>query len=157
MAEHHAGHAGGGHVQTDETHHHVPLKHYWMVFGVLMVGLVLTVLAATQDFGSWNWFIAVAIAVIKASCIVAIFMHVAYSSRLVKLLAIGAYIWLMILFVEAGMDYISRLDPIGLTKSAGPSAITAPAAAGGHSEAGSGQHGAGRQAPSPEGGTSAGH
>lgn len=110
-------------------HHLVPLTKYYAVFAVLMVGLALTVVAAMFDLQSpWNWGIAVGIAVFKATCIILVFMHAKYSSRLVQLLAVGAYLWLMILFVFTGMDYISRLNPVGIPVGNQRSTAGSPAA-----------------------------
>jgi cytochrome c oxidase subunit 4 len=122
MAEHHAAHAG--HAHADETHHVIPVRVYWMVFGALMLGLILTVLAATQDFGALNVAIAVGIAVGKATLIILYFMHVRFSSRLVQFLAAGAYFWLLILFVLTGMDYASRLRPVSMTTIRAPAGMS---------------------------------
>ena len=52
------------------------VRSYLIVFALLLVGTVLTVLAAQVDFrGHWNFVIALAIAAVKASLVAAIFMH----------------------------------------------------------------------------------
>jgi cytochrome c oxidase subunit 4 len=124
------------------------VSKYWTVFAILMVGLALTVWAATFDLAApWNWLIAVGIAVFKATCIVLVFMHVKYSSRLVQFLAAGTYFWLMLLFVLTGMDYFSRVHPVGIPMGRPVVVSGQPAAGSGH--AGSGQPAGGAATPSP--------
>jgi cytochrome c oxidase subunit 4 len=48
------------------------------------------------------------IAVIKATLVVLFFMHVKFSSRLVKLFAGAAFFWLAVLFILMLSDYLSR-------------------------------------------------
>ena len=52
------------------------VRIYILVFAALAIGTVLTVTASRQDFGGHlNVFVALAIAVVKASLVAAIFMH----------------------------------------------------------------------------------
>jgi cytochrome c oxidase subunit 4 len=89
------------------THVH-STRNYFIIFGVLIVGTVLTFLAARIDFGVWNPVIALTIAVIKAVCVVLIFMHVMDSSRLTKITVLAGLFWLGILLTLTMSDYVSR-------------------------------------------------
>jgi cytochrome c oxidase subunit 4 len=89
------------------SHEHA-IRNYFMIFGVLMVGTILTVWAAFQDFGFMNPVIALTIAVIKAVCVVLVFMHVWDSKRLTKVTVAAGFFWLGILFVLTMSDYVSR-------------------------------------------------
>lgn len=52
------------------------VKTYMLVFAALFAGTLLTVFASTVDMGkSVNMLVAVGIAVVKASLVAAIFMH----------------------------------------------------------------------------------
>jgi cytochrome c oxidase subunit 4 len=97
--------------------HIVSRKVYFAIFGVLMVGTILTVLAAFQDldhlFPGANTVVALTIAVIKATFVVLYFMHVRYSSRLTWVIVISGIFWLAIMFVFTISDYMTR--PNGLT------------------------------------------
>lgn len=74
-----------------------------------MVGTLLTVLAAFQDFpGPLNAVVALTIATIKATFVVLYFMHVRYSGRLVWLVIFSALFWLAIMFAITFSDYASR-------------------------------------------------
>lgn len=102
-------------AHTDEGHDHhiVPLSTYYKIFGALMVLLLITVLAAEIDMGSFgvpwlNIIIAMAIAVTKAVLIVLYFMHVKFSSRLIKICSVIAYFFVLIMFTLTYADYFTR-------------------------------------------------
>ncbi len=86
----------------------VPLKIYYRVFAALMVLTALTVGVAFVDMGVMNTYVAVAIAVVKATMVLLFFMHVKYSSRLIWLFASAGFVWLLIMFAFTMSDYIGR-------------------------------------------------
>ena len=92
--------------------HIVSKKVYFLIFGALMVGTGLTVLAAFRDldhlFTGANAAVALTIAVIKATLVVLYFMHVRYSSRLVWVIVVSGFFWLGIMFALTMSDYLSR-------------------------------------------------
>lgn len=95
-----------------EEHHIVPLSYYFGVFGVLVVGTILTYFVATIDldviFPGANTLVALLIAFFKMACVVLIFMHVRWSSRLIWLTAIAGFFWLAIMFAFTMQDYLTR-------------------------------------------------
>lgn len=101
---------------TDDHRHIVPLKTYYTIFGGLMVLLLITVGAAELDFNrilgpnfAWlNIVVALAVAVTKAYLIVAYFMHVKYSGRLIALFSVAAYFFVAIMFLMTYGDYFTR-------------------------------------------------
>jgi cytochrome c oxidase subunit 4 len=88
--------------------HIVSRKVYFVIFGALMVGTALTVLAATQNFGWANDLIAMTIAVGKAMLVLLFFMHVRYSSRLIWVVVCSMFFWLAVMLVLTLTDYSSR-------------------------------------------------
>ena len=88
--------------------HVVSPKIYVSVFLALMVFTILTVIVAYFDLGRANVFIALTIAVIKATLVVLYFMHVRYSGRLVWLVITSALLWLAIMFAITFSDYWTR-------------------------------------------------
>jgi cytochrome c oxidase subunit 4 len=80
---------------------------YYMVFGALIVGTILTVAAAKVDLGPLNNVLMLAIAGTKATLVILFFMHVRWSSRLTWVVAMAGFFWLLILFTVLG-DYMSR-------------------------------------------------
>jgi cytochrome c oxidase subunit IV len=89
-------------------HHVVDKTVYYQVSFLLAILLLLTVTAAQFDLGHWNVPIALAIALAKAVLIVLFFMHIRYGSPLLRLFAVGGFLWLLILFALTAADVLSR-------------------------------------------------
>ena len=88
--------------------HIAPKSMYYMVFGALILGTILTVAAAKVDMGALNNIVMIAIACTKASLVILFFMHVRWSSRLTWVVAMAGFFWLLILFGVGMSDYMSR-------------------------------------------------
>jgi cytochrome c oxidase subunit 4 len=88
--------------------HVISLKTYIAVFVSLLVGTVLTVVAASFDMGALNTPIALTIAVIKATLVILFFMHVRYSSRLTQVIIAASLVWLAIMLTFTLSDYFFR-------------------------------------------------
>ena len=88
--------------------HVAPKSMYYMVFGALILGTILTVAAAKVDMGALNNIVMLAIACTKASLVILFFMHVRWSSRLTWVVAMAGFFWLLILFGVGMSDYMSR-------------------------------------------------
>jgi cytochrome c oxidase subunit IV len=95
-----------GHPGNEQ--HIVGPATYLLIFGALIVGTLLTVGASYVEMGPWNPVVALAIACIKATLVVLFFMHIKYSSRLMKMV-VGAGVFTFLILVGMSMsDYISR-------------------------------------------------
>jgi cytochrome c oxidase subunit 4 len=94
--------------QDPHAQHHVPLSTYTVIIILLMVGLVVTVIAAFIPLGEFNMLVAMAIAITKAALVILYFMHVKFASRLTKVFVSASFLWLAILFALTWPDYISR-------------------------------------------------
>ncbi len=90
------------------TAHIATVRVYVTVFAALIVFTGITVLAAKYDMGWLNTPVALGIAVTKASFVVIYFMGVRYNTPLTKVVVIGGFFWLLILFGLGMMDYVSR-------------------------------------------------
>jgi len=88
--------------------HIAPKSMYYMVFGALILGTILTVAAARVNMGPLNNIVMLAIACTKASLVILFFMHVRWSSRLTWVVAMAGFFWLLILFGIGMSDYMSR-------------------------------------------------
>ena len=88
--------------------HVAPKSMYYMVFGALILGTILTVAASKVDMGPLNNIVMLAIACTKASLVILFFMHVRWSSRLTWIVAMSGFFWLLILFGVGMSDYMSR-------------------------------------------------
>ncbi|MFZ0517505.1 MAG: cytochrome C oxidase subunit IV family protein [Acidobacteriaceae bacterium] len=99
--------------KTKETHqdsevHIVKPPVYLAIFLALLVLTALTTGISFIDLGVFNAVIALAIAVLKASLVVLFFMHIHYSSRLLKLTVAAGLFTFMLLISLTMTDYISR-------------------------------------------------
>lgn len=89
-------------------HHIVSPAVYAAIFGALLLGTAITVWAAYQDLGAFNPVVALAIACIKAVLVILFFMHIRYSSKVMKLTVAAGFFTFLILITMTLSDYISR-------------------------------------------------
>lgn len=88
--------------------HIVSKKHNAAVLGALLALTLVTWLVSFANLGRWNVFVALLIAVIKATLVVLFFMHVLYSSRLTRLIVVTGLFFFGILHALTLTDYLSR-------------------------------------------------
>lgn len=86
----------------------VPVRTYLAVFAALFILTIVTYLVALQDFGVMNTPIALGVAGLKASLVIVFFMGVRFNTPLTKLVVIGGFGWLLIMFVLTMNDYLTR-------------------------------------------------
>jgi len=91
-----------------EEHHIVPVRVYALVFATLIVLTWVTAWVSTVELGRWNIFVALAIAIFKASIVALFFMHVKYSTRLTKLIVCSGVFWLILLLFVTMSDFWTR-------------------------------------------------
>ena len=88
--------------------HVVHKKLYFLVFAGLIGLTALTTGVAFIDLGKWNTLAALAIAVCKASLVVLFFMHLRWSSGLMRMVLLAAFVWFAILVVLTLSDEFTR-------------------------------------------------
>jgi cytochrome c oxidase subunit 4 len=88
--------------------HVSPKSTYYAIFAALMVLTVVTIAVAYQPLGSWNFPVAISIAITKATLVILFFMHAKYSSKLTKLFVGTAFFFLFILLTLTMTDMLSR-------------------------------------------------
>jgi cytochrome c oxidase subunit IV len=89
-------------------HHIVTPIQYAMVFGALLLGTLITVLAARVELGIFNPIVALGIACTKAVIVILFFMHVKYQSNLIKMTVGCGFFTFIVLITMTLCDYISR-------------------------------------------------
>jgi cytochrome c oxidase subunit IV len=94
-----------------EHHQHpiTPVRTYVFVWLALLVGTVLTYLAATVDLHWANTPVALAIAVTKALLVLYFFMELRHSTRMTVLTAAAGFFWLVLMLGLFMMDYGTRM------------------------------------------------
>ena len=88
--------------------HISPKSTYYAIFGALMVLTAVTLAVAFVNLGSFNFPVAIGIAITKATLVILFFMHAKYSSKLTKLFVGTAFFFLFILLTLSLTDYLSR-------------------------------------------------
>jgi cytochrome c oxidase subunit IV len=106
MAEHH----DTDHIEAHEQHMGIP--GYLIIFGILVVGTILTYAVATVDldwiFPGANTLLALLIAFTKMTFVILYFMHVKWQSKLIWLAAVAGFFWMAIMFAYTMQDYLTR-------------------------------------------------
>lgn len=102
------------------SHKIVPVRYYLYNAVVLTILMVLTVAFAkmpqlhfSSNPNGINLAIALTIAILKAGCIVAIFMGSYWSTPFVRLLSVAGFAWLLIFFLFTFTDYMNPLAEFG--------------------------------------------
>jgi cytochrome c oxidase subunit 4 len=101
------GHSNHGGLQMG--HHHISSSA--MFLNVLIALLILTgvtVGASRVDFGPANMLIAMGIASVKASLVIAIFMHVKWDTAINKIVFLSSFLFLSLLFIFTLADLSTR-------------------------------------------------
>jgi cytochrome c oxidase subunit 4 len=83
-------------------------KAYFAVFVVLLILTLGTYEAAKLNLGRWNAPVGLAIAAVKAALVILYFMHVRYSSWLIRVVVVAGLFWFGILFLLTMNDYVTR-------------------------------------------------
>ena len=98
-----------GHGFVEAPHVHVlPLAVYWGIFFTLVLLTGLTVAVTWVDLGPFNIVVAMAVAVVKASLVAAIFMHLWFDHKLYTLILVFSLLLLGIFFVLTMLDTEGR-------------------------------------------------
>jgi cytochrome c oxidase subunit 4 len=88
--------------------HIVPVRVYVLVFITLITMTWVTAYVSTIDLGRLNVFVALSIAIFKASLVILFFMHVKYGTRLTKMIVLAGLYWLILLLFIAMADLWTR-------------------------------------------------
>ena len=107
-----AGQVGGEHVVVDHSHHmHVCTARIFMGVYVALVFLtVLTVVISRFDFGGFNMMMAMAVAALKASLVMTVFMHLRWDTAINNIAFLSSALFLSLLFLFTLADYATRGD-----------------------------------------------
>jgi caa(3)-type oxidase subunit IV len=108
MDAHHDAHSSDGiampkpHVCSSQTFMGILLTLLFLTF--------ITVYISRFDFGSANMLLAMAVATVKASLVVAIFMHMLWDTTINKIFFISSFLFLGLLFLFIFADLLARAD-----------------------------------------------
>ena len=98
------------HAANDEEAH-TSVVTYLVIFVVLLTFTGVTVAVAFVDLGPLNTPIALGIAVVKATLILAYFMHLKQQNKLLWCFALAGFFWVALLALGTMDDYLTRASP----------------------------------------------
>lgn len=93
---------------TLHEHHIVKPKTYLLILIALLILTATTTRVAFWDLGIWNPVVALLIAVTKSVLVVLFFMHLRYSSKMLKLTLCAGLFTFLLLIILTLSDYVSR-------------------------------------------------
>ncbi len=93
-------------------HHIVPFSMYLKVLMTLLFLTVVTVAISRVDFGFLNTVIAMIIATIKATFVLAIFMHLKYDNKFNRAVLGTGVFFLLVLFAFTITDIFTRYSQV---------------------------------------------
>lgn len=93
---------------SEHTHHIASVGLYLTIFAALMVLTLMTVGVTYVDLGQANLFVALGIAVFKASLVILYFMHVRWSPKLVQVTILTSLVFVGILAAFSFADFLTR-------------------------------------------------
>ena len=91
-------------------HYIVPVKYYVRTLLTLLFLTVLTVLVSLVDFGSLNFFVAILIAIVKASLVLSIFMGLFWDEAFNRVILFGSVTFFLLFIVVLILDVGTRND-----------------------------------------------
>ena len=112
---HGAGHGDGAHSE----HHVASAGLFLRVLIALLILTFITVAASRFNFGSANLLIAMAIAAVKASLVISIFMHLWWDTAMNKIVFLSSFLFLSLLLTFTLADLVTRgmEDPVHRIKA----------------------------------------
>lgn len=105
----HADHAHAGHGELQMGHNHVSSSAMFRnVLVVLLILTAITVGTSRIDFGAANMLIAMFVACVKASLVMAFFMHLKWDTAINKIIFLSSFLFLSLLFIFTLADHATR-------------------------------------------------
>jgi len=100
---------GEGSGEHGEHHVHVVASRVFLnVLVALLILTIITVAISRFDFGSGNMVMAMLVAVIKASLVMAVFMHLRWDTPINNIFFLGSFVLLSLLFLFSFADGFAR-------------------------------------------------
>ena len=93
---------------TEHTEHIDSVRTYAVVWIALLLLTGVTTAVAYVDLGSLSVIVALLIAFFKTILVALYFMHVRHSTKLTRLVVVGALLWLAILLAITMADVVTR-------------------------------------------------
>jgi cytochrome c oxidase subunit 4 len=97
-------------THKDEAHgaHGHGVTRYWLVWGALLLGTILTVVTGYKDLGAANLPIALVIATTKATLVVLFFMHMTETPTANRIVFVTSLVFSIVLIIGVFGDLWTR-------------------------------------------------
>jgi len=92
----------------NEKHHIVPYSTYLLILAVLLILTGISVAVTHINLGTLTVTVALLIAAVKSSLVLAIFMHLKFDNKMYSLMAIGVVLLIGIMIFITFLDYLYR-------------------------------------------------
>jgi cytochrome c oxidase subunit 4 len=92
----------------NEKHHIIPYKTYLLILAVLLVLTGVSVAVTQINLGTLTVTMALLVACVKSSLVLAIFMHLRFDNKIYSFMAIGVIIIIGVLIFLTFLDYLYR-------------------------------------------------
>jgi cytochrome c oxidase subunit 4 len=92
----------------NEKHHIIPYKTYLLILAVLLVLTGISVSVTQINLGTLTVTMALLIAGVKSSLVLAIFMHLRFDNKMYAFMAIGVILLIGVLIFITFLDYLYR-------------------------------------------------
>lgn len=90
-------------------HHVIPFKTYLNILLTLIALTGVTVWISGIDLGPFSMFVGMLVATVKASLVLAYFMHLKYDSNMNRVMFFAGVFFLLIMFIFSYGDIITRV------------------------------------------------
>jgi cytochrome c oxidase subunit 4 len=101
-------HKGDAHGAKAEEGHAHGVGRYWLVWGALIVGTIVTVITGRQDLGAINLPLALFIATTKATLVVLFFMHMTETPTANRIVFVTSLVFAVVLIIGVFGDLWTR-------------------------------------------------
>jgi len=92
----------------NEKHHIVPYSTYLLILAVLLILTGISVAVTHINLGTLTVTVALLIAAVKSSLVLAIFMHLKFDNKMYSLMAIGVVLLIGVMIFITFLDYLYR-------------------------------------------------
>jgi len=93
---------------SDTNHHIVSYRTYGLILLLLLVLTGVSVAVTQIELSKWSTAIALLLATIKISFVLAVFMHLKFDQRIFKLMAVLILLLLVVVIIITFLDYAFR-------------------------------------------------
>lgn len=93
---------------NDSNHHIVPYRNYILILLLLLTFTIISVAVTQIELTRWTTAVALLIAGIKTSLVLAVFMHLKFDQRIFRVMVPLIILLLIVVIIITFLDYLFR-------------------------------------------------